>query len=196
MGTREEKKLATRRALVDAAAGLFAERGVDGTTMDAIARAAGTSRTSVFNYFGYKEMILCEIGARYVADLAGPLRSPARRSARQRLFDMVDVVAEVAERQPELLSAIAREMTHPEPARRRQASETMQYGAVVEGVLDLLEATGRLQDGHPRDSCASTIVDMVAGAVVRAGGEFPLSRLRRELRIRVDVFLTGVLKPA
>ena len=63
LGSRELKKAATRKALIDAAARLFAERGVEGTTMDDIARAAGTSRTSVFNYFGYKEMILCEIGA-------------------------------------------------------------------------------------------------------------------------------------
>ena len=72
MGIRERKKASTRRALVDAAAQLFAERGVEATTMDDIARAAGLSRTSVFNYFGYKEMILCEIGARYVQEVAGP----------------------------------------------------------------------------------------------------------------------------
>ena len=74
MGSRETKKLATRQGMIDAAARLFAERGVDRTTMDDIARAAGTSRTSVFNYFGYKEMILCEIGARYVAEIAGSVR--------------------------------------------------------------------------------------------------------------------------
>ena len=88
MGIRERKKADTRRALVDAASELFAERGVQATTMDDIAEAAGMSRTSVFNYFGHKEMILCEIGARYVSEIAGPLQgrdadgSPGRPSAR------------------------------------------------------------------------------------------------------------------
>ncbi len=144
MGSREAKKLVTRRSMVDAAARLFAERGVDGTTMDDIAQAAGTSRTSVFNYFGYKEMILCEIGARYVEELAGSMLSVARRSARQRLIDLADLVAELANREPELISPIVREMTHPDPKRRRQASATMQYRRVVETSLDMLEATGRL----------------------------------------------------
>ncbi|HEX2141825.1 MAG TPA: TetR family transcriptional regulator, partial [Candidatus Limnocylindria bacterium] len=49
MGKRERRKAETREALIDAAARLFAEQGVEGTTMDDIARAAGTSRTSVFN---------------------------------------------------------------------------------------------------------------------------------------------------
>jgi AcrR family transcriptional regulator len=196
VGTREAKKLVTRRSMVDAAARLFAERGVDGTTMDDIARAAGTSRTSVFNYFGYKEMILCEIGARYVEELAGSMLSVARRSARQRLIDLADLVAELANREPELISPIVREMTHPDPERRRQASETMQYRRVVESSLDMLEATGRLRSPRARRSYARMIVDMVAGAVIRAGDEFPRAGLRDELRRCVEVLLDGTLAPA
>ncbi len=196
MGSREAKKLVTRRSMVDAAARLFAERGVDATTMDDIARAAGTSRTSVFNYFGYKEMILCEIGARYVEELAGSMLSVARRSARQRLIDLADLVAELANREPELISPIVREMTHPDPKRRRQASATMQYRRVVETSLDMLEATGRLRSARRRRSYARMIVDMVAGTVIRAGEEFPRASLRDELRRCVDVFLEGALAPA
>lgn len=196
MGSREKKKVATRQALVDAAARLFAERGVDGTTMDEIARAAGTSRTSVFNYFGYKEMILCEIGARYVAQIAGTAGAVPRRSPRQRLYDMSDMIAQLTMREPELLSAIAREMTHPDPQRRRQAAETMGYGAMVETTLDLLEATGRLREPSRRSSYARLMIDMVASAVIRSGGDFPLERLRTELHHGVDLFLEGTLKPS
>ena len=194
MGSRETKKLATRQGMIDAAARLFAERGVDRTTMDDIARAAGTSRTSVFNYFGYKEMILCEIGARYVAEIAGSVAAAARRSPRQRLLGLVDMVAELATREPELISPILREMTHPDPTRRRQAGDTMQYRDIVESSLDALEATGRLRAPHRRRSYARMMVDMVAGTVVRAGDDFPHARLRAELRRCVDLFLDGALR--
>ena len=45
---------ATRRAIVDAAARLFAERGYGATTVDAIADAAGVSRKTVFTSVGGK----------------------------------------------------------------------------------------------------------------------------------------------
>src|SRR6266487_317916 len=45
---------ATRRAIVDAAARLFIAHGYGATTVDAIARAAGVSRKTVFTSVGGK----------------------------------------------------------------------------------------------------------------------------------------------
>lgn len=195
MGTRERKKAVMRQALVDAAARLFAARGVDATTMDDIAAAAGTSRTSVFNYFGHKEMLLCEIGARYVRELAEDARIARITSPRARMKAMTDVVAEFAVREPVLVAAVAREMTHPDPERRRTASETMRYGDVVESALDSLASIGRLRHPRRRASYARMMVDLLAGAVVRAGGDFPVEQLRDELHRNVDLLLDGALAP-
>ena len=161
--------------------------------MDDIARAAGTSRTSVFNYFGYKEMILCEIGARYVAEIAGTALAARgrRRSPRALLLDLADTLAEIAERDPVVVAAAAREMTHPDPERRHRAGAIMGYGAVVDAALDALEDAGQLRDGRLRQSYTRMLLDMVAGALVRAGGDFPMDRLRTELHRNVDVFLGG-----
>jgi AcrR family transcriptional regulator len=49
---------ATRRAIVDAAARLFVERGYGATTVDAIADAAGVSRKTVFTSVGGKVVAL------------------------------------------------------------------------------------------------------------------------------------------
>jgi AcrR family transcriptional regulator len=49
---------ATRRAIVDAAARLFIQRGFGGTTVDAIAEAAGVSRKTVFASVGGKAQAL------------------------------------------------------------------------------------------------------------------------------------------
>jgi AcrR family transcriptional regulator len=55
---RERQKAQTREHLLDAAAGLIAERGFGDTTMDDIARAAGSSRATVYAYFATKDDIL------------------------------------------------------------------------------------------------------------------------------------------
>jgi AcrR family transcriptional regulator len=198
VGSRELKKAATREALIDAAARLFAERGVERTTMDDIARAAGTSRTSVFNYFGYKEMIVCEIGARYVAEIAGKAQEvlQRQRSPKKQLQYVVDTVADIAERDPMIISAVAGELMNQDPERRRQAAETMRYGEIVDLILDGLAAAGQLREPSRRDSYARMMVDMVAGILIRAGGDFPRRSLRAELHRAVDIVLDGVLVPA
>ncbi|MVU83573.1 TetR family transcriptional regulator [Nocardia sp. ET3-3] len=55
MALREEKKLATRTALADAAMALFAEKGFDKVTVAEVARAANVSVNTAFNYFPTKE---------------------------------------------------------------------------------------------------------------------------------------------
>lgn len=49
---------ATRRAIVDAAAALFAERGYIGTSFDSVAELAGVGRATVFAYFPRKADLL------------------------------------------------------------------------------------------------------------------------------------------
>jgi AcrR family transcriptional regulator len=194
MGIRERKKASSRRQLVDAAAKLFAERGVEATTMDDIARAAGVSRTSVFNYFGYKEMLLCEIGARYVQEVAGPLLENLDRPTDEIFRDVANSLAGLATREPALISAVARETTHPDPVRRRRAQETMRYPAVVHLLLDRLASQGALRHPEELDLYADQIVDLIAGTLVRGAGVLPRERLRTALESTLEVFTSGALQ--
>jgi AcrR family transcriptional regulator len=57
MGLREAKKLQTRQAIAAAGMGLFVTRGFDHVTVGEIAREAGVSEKTVFNYFPTKEDI-------------------------------------------------------------------------------------------------------------------------------------------
>jgi hypothetical protein len=106
---------------------------------------------------------------------------------------MADAVADLAMREPELAAAVSRELTHTDPARRMRALEIMQYRAVIDSALDGLVADGALQRPGRRDTYARMLVDLAAGAVIRAGGEFPLSALRGELHRSLEVFLAGVM---
>jgi AcrR family transcriptional regulator len=55
---RRAKARATRRAVIDAAAALFVERGYLATSLQAVADAAGVSRATVFNSVGGKLQLL------------------------------------------------------------------------------------------------------------------------------------------
>jgi len=55
---RDRQKAQTREHLLDVAAGLFAEKSYNDTTIEDIARAAGSSRATVYTYFSTKDDIL------------------------------------------------------------------------------------------------------------------------------------------
>ncbi len=91
---RERKKRRTRSEILTAAAHLFAERGLHGTTMEDIAAEAEVSVGTLYNYFGSKTALLVglfdeeaaameEAGRRVVAS---PGEDAA--SAVKRLFDV------------------------------------------------------------------------------------------------------------
>ena len=67
---RRRRDLATTRAaLLDAAAEVFARRGLDGATLDEIAETAGFTRGAVHHHFASKEELFLEVIARHDAEL-------------------------------------------------------------------------------------------------------------------------------
>ena len=68
MATREEKKAATRKKLLDAAAALVAKEGALAASLDAIAEKAGLTKGAVYSNFSSKEELLFAMAATF----AGP----------------------------------------------------------------------------------------------------------------------------
>ena len=197
LGLRDRKKEQVRESLVDAAIRLFDARGIDATSSDDIAAEVGVSRATFFNYFPYKEAVLVEIGARFVAGIAAEAAARQRRSARMALYDLADAIATIVERHPNVVPYIAREMTHPDPTRRRYAAQRMHYPALYEALLDELEAAGMLRSRGRRGTYGRQLVDLATGVLVRAGQDFPSGETRGELRSNVDLFWSGaVIEPA
>lgn len=70
MATQGERRADTRRRLLLAAAELFAERGVEGTSIDAIAERADRTSGAVYDHFGGKDGVLFALLDTWVEELA------------------------------------------------------------------------------------------------------------------------------
>lgn len=63
-----------RRAIIDTAQALFSEKGVDGTTMDEIAKSAQYSKRTVYSYFSSKQALQNAMVQDGIEELGAQLR--------------------------------------------------------------------------------------------------------------------------
>ncbi len=70
VATQGERRAETRQRLLDAAAELFAERGIEGSSVDAIAERADRTSGAIYDHFDGKEGLLFALLEGWVDDVA------------------------------------------------------------------------------------------------------------------------------
>jgi AcrR family transcriptional regulator len=180
----QTRRRAVEREIEDVALGLFLERGFTSVTMDDVAAAVGTSRSSLFRYFPTKEDILLvsmrETGRR----LADTLRDrPAHESAWQAVTVVLlgfagefDAGADAARRRARLLADT--------PSLQQSLAGKHRDWQLVFAEELLPRITGRAADRHLKAqavaACALACLDAAATEWARAdAGPSLVKRLGR-----------------
>lgn len=86
-GLRERKKRETRAALSQVATALFFKHGFDAVTIDDVARAAGVSKMTVFNYFARKEDLMFDREAEGIGFMRSALANRGHKTVLTALRD-------------------------------------------------------------------------------------------------------------
>ncbi|HWT24390.1 MAG TPA: helix-turn-helix domain-containing protein [Solirubrobacteraceae bacterium] len=102
-----------RRRVLDAAAALFAERGVDGVAMEKVARAAGVGKGTLFRRFGDRQGLLVALlddAERRLQDalLRGPPPLGPGAPAEERLLAFLHGLVELLEERGDIVRASER----------------------------------------------------------------------------------------
>ncbi len=121
-GERQARRESRRAEILAAAAGLFAERGFHGVSIDDLGAAVGLSGPAIYRHFPGKEAVLSEmlvgISQRLLAE--GSRRVIAAPDAAAALDALLRWHIDFALTAPELISVQDRELANvPEPARRQ-----------------------------------------------------------------------------
>src|SRR5260370_33295332 len=64
---RSERRARTREQLLEAAASVYADRGLEGATLDDVAEKAGFTKGAVYDHFGSKDNLLAALLDEYLA---------------------------------------------------------------------------------------------------------------------------------
>jgi AcrR family transcriptional regulator len=161
-GTR--RRLSGRRPemaakLVDAVSEVIAVTGYDGLTVRAVAKAAGVSAASAYNYFASKEHLLAEVYWRRLVALP-PVEVDAKTSPGDRMRAAVQPIALSVADEPELAAGVTTAMLAHDPDVKVLRD---QVGAIMASRLDA--AFGALVP----DEVKPALVFMLTGGLLNAG---------------------------
>ncbi|MBW1596296.1 TetR/AcrR family transcriptional regulator [Streptomyces sp. JJ38] len=176
--TRAEKARRTRQRILDAAAGLFTERGWAGTTVEDIARTAEVGVQTVYFTFGNKRAVLKELLDTVIAGDFDPVATLERPWARE-VIDAPDPAVQLS-----LQAAGARRILQraapvlevvrgaagadPEVAALWQTNQEQRHTVQLRFAEALTAKTGgALRDGHDAASAADIAVTVLGPETFR-----------------------------
>ena len=151
----------TQEKIEQVALALFAEKGVDRTTIGDIARAAGIAEGTIYRHYAGKEELIWQLFSHNYLRLAAQLDSlqAARQGLHAKLAVMVGMFCSLFEQDPDLF----RFLLLVQHGQLDRVTEEMQTpGSVLKGVIEAAMARGEIAE---RD--AEVASAMVLGMVLQ-----------------------------
>lgn len=165
------KHEARRQQIIDAAAGLFAEKGFDRTTTAEICRAAGMSSGNVFHYFSSKREIFYALITHDENEKAEALAAAqALDDPWQGLLAVVDLLAGPATvplGPPLVMEAMIQARRDPELAAWLERDQATEY-ATIEALVARAAAAGQIDPGWSPQRVASWVIVLVGALYLQA----------------------------
>jgi AcrR family transcriptional regulator len=165
----------TQEKIEQATLALFAEKGVDRTTIGDIARAAGIAEGTIYRHYPSKEELIWQLFSRNYLSLSARLDTlqAARRDLRAKLAAMVGMFCSLYEQDPDMF----RFLLLVQHGQLERVTDDMKTPVkVVKAVIEAAVARGEIP---PQDSDLATA--MVLGMVLQVAVFKVYGRLTRPL---------------
>ncbi len=155
-----------REQLIEVARGLFAERGIDGTSVEEIASHAEVSKPVVYEHFGGKEGLYAVVVDREVRELHGAIRAALTtpRAGARRLIELGTLaLLDYIDTRPDGFAIISRGSSATSP----EGSFATILSDVASHAEDLL--AGEFAKTHLDPALAPMYAQMLVGLVALTG---------------------------
>jgi AcrR family transcriptional regulator len=185
---RERRSRETRARIRTAAGELFVRQGIDSTTVEDVAAAAGIAKATFYLHFSRKEDLVleyAELRLRHAAEqLPGLL---LRDSALDAIDEMVRVVLKGRDWHPDLVRAILLEL---EASTHRLHTHDLRQ--LLLPLIELGVARGELRGDIPAATQATFVADAIYNAMRNWGMEEAGDDLDRELDYAVTLAFDAI----
>jgi AcrR family transcriptional regulator len=188
---REEKKRETRKRIVDAALQLFSEQGYEATTVAQITDLAGVGKGTFFNYFQYKEEIMCDLQGFWAIDEINKLyEQPGPYVPRMREL-LVELVRRMELSRPLVKVMLQGPLSNPfNMANQNEILSTVYEAATP--VIRLAQERGEFNEQYSPDDIARLAVQSFFGCLLFWAMEQGEEKLDVQMERTMDVFFAGV----
>lgn len=166
LSRREQNKLQTRQRIIAAAKSMFETQGIDDTTVGEVARQAGVSRGTFFNYFPTKTAVLTAMWQDMTTQFARVVDASlsAQMSTRQRIHGIFEKFAHGAEVDPDYLMIVSGELNRDLCTGETPAARAQQLSEQILRIIEVGQAAGEVRT----DLTASFLAQMVAAGYISA----------------------------
>lgn len=194
LGQRERAKDERRRRIVQAAHDLLRSQEIESLSGKAIAAHAGVSLSTLYNLFGSKDAVLEAVYADDLAAYEALVQARASRDALERLFDAVEVAAQLYGAEPEFYRAT---MWRRSPGEPLDAAMRQPRNQFWEDLVRAVQTEGLLRGDADIATLTRVLVYLFSGALGDwVAGDLPLERFARDVAFGFAAALLPFAAPA
>ncbi|WAX82217.1 ScbR family autoregulator-binding transcription factor [Streptomyces sp. KMM 9044] len=186
----QERAVRTRRAVLEAAAAVFAEHGYAAATVADILKTAGVTKGALYFHFDSKEAL-----ARGVLEIQTEQALPEQEIKLQEAVDVVMTMAHRLVHDP-LLRAGARLSADPVAARRHHGSAWPLWGDVLTGLMTEAQERGETVAHMVPREVGELLVGALNGVQLYAQLETDLGDVEFRVSVLLKHLLPSIAAPA
>lgn len=189
---RQTQKQERREKIFKTAMELFETQGFQNVTVTDIAKAAGVSRGTVFNYYPYKEAIL--IG--YFGENLNRLREQLEHhnlAPLEALYVIFENLASFTAENKRFIVPIGYELLNPDPERSKQAFLSLPLAEMIYGFLTKAREKSLIRSDFSRERLSRTLANTYFLTALQWVSYRQDRSIHDELRKSLQLALEGIV---
>ncbi|QWV97829.1 TetR/AcrR family transcriptional regulator [Geomonas nitrogeniifigens] len=191
-GRRAKRSEETRERIFRAALNLFAEKGFNATTIEAITAAADVGKGTFFNYFDNKESVLLEyreLQMARVADFVAAHRDSDRPLA-PLLLQLALTLTMEQEKGPGLIQSLMTAVFGSETVQKRMAEAMEGNIRQLSALMARRQQSGEIRSDLDAFSVAQSFQRIIFGTMI-TWSLSPIDPLEENLKKSIQIFVDG-----